>query len=50
MAHGQAAQLRRQRRSDWFEVIPEVVGAGVAEKHAVRPSLWHWRYLWFKEI
>lgn len=45
MAPGRAAQLSRRREGDGFELIPEVVDAGVAEKYAVRPSLWHWRYL-----
>lgn len=44
MAYGRAAQLSSRRESDGFEVIPEVVDADVAEKYAVRPSLWHWRY------
>lgn len=44
MAPGRAGQLSRQRGGAGFDLIPGVVGAGVAEKCAVRPSLWHWRY------
>lgn len=45
MAPGRAGQLSRQREGDGFDLIPGVVGAGVAEICAGRPSLWHWRYL-----
>lgn len=45
MAPGRAEQVSRQREGDGFDLIPGVVGAGVVEKCAVRPSPWHWRYL-----
>lgn len=41
MAPGRAGQPSRQKEGDGFDLIPGVVGAGVAEKCAVRPSLLH---------